>query len=102
MVVRPQNVLRAEVFFWGYGLKIVMGSRYLGGFAGTEVSQIWQLEDKVEGWQYLVDIISGVACTRPKTSYGGLEKSLQKEWDFVQRITTDIGKGFQTVEDSVQ
>ena len=34
LVVAPQNVARAEWFFRGMGLKVVMDSRYLGGFIG--------------------------------------------------------------------
>ena len=32
--VAPRNVARAEEFFQGMGLKLVTGSRYLGGFVG--------------------------------------------------------------------
>ena len=42
LVVSPQNIPRVEAFFWGYGLKIVMGSSYLGGFVGAEAAQdLW-------------------------------------------------------------
>ena len=64
LVVSPRNVLQAEAFFCGYGLEIVMGSRYLGDFVGGKLSQSWWIEDKVEGWRYLVDIMAGVVSTR--------------------------------------
>ena len=35
----------------------------------------------------------------PQTAYTGLQKSLQQEWDFVQRITLDIGSVFRPMED---
>ena len=42
LVVSPQNIPRLEAFFRGYGVKIVMGSRYLEGFVGAEASQaLW-------------------------------------------------------------
>ena len=31
----------------------------------------------------------------PQTSYTGLQKSLQQEWAFVQRVTPGIGPEFQ-------
>ena len=38
----PRNIPRVEAFFRGYGLKIVMGSSYLGGFVGVEAAQdLW-------------------------------------------------------------
>ena len=61
LVVSPRNVPRAETFFCGYRLEIVTGGIYLGGFVGTEVAQDWRIEEKVEGWNYLVDIMPGVA-----------------------------------------
>ena len=39
LVVSPQNIQRAEAFFWGYGLQIVTGRRYLGVFVGTKEAQ---------------------------------------------------------------
>ena len=57
----PRNVPQAEAFFWGYGLQVVMGSRYLGGFVETDTAQAWWLEERVEGWQDLVATLTGVA-----------------------------------------
>ena len=39
MVVSPHNVPRTEAFFRGYGLQILTGSRYLGGFVGSKEKQ---------------------------------------------------------------
>ena len=51
LVVYPQNVPRAEAFFWGYGLYIVKGRRYLRGFVGKETAQTRLREEKVTGWR---------------------------------------------------
>ena len=48
LVASTHTVPHAEAFFRGYGLQILMGSRYLGGFVGTEVVQTQWLEEKVE------------------------------------------------------
>ena len=68
MVVFPQNVPQAEAFLRGYGLKIVTGSRYLGDFVGTEAAQAQWLEEKVEEWRALVDIMAGVTGKHLQTS----------------------------------
>ena len=57
----------------------------------VEGAQDWCLEEKVEGWQASAAIMAGVLGKQPKNSYAGLQKSLQKEWDFVQCIKPDIG-----------
>ena len=42
LVVSPWNVPQAEAFFRGYGLQIVMGCLYLGGFVGSNAGQdLW-------------------------------------------------------------
>ena len=43
------NVPRVEALFLGYGWEIVRGSRYLGGFVGSEAAQTWRIEKKVDG-----------------------------------------------------
>ena len=43
--------------------------------------------------------MAGVVGKHPKTAYTGLHKSLQKKWDFVQRVTSNIGTEFQPIED---
>ena len=72
LVLSPQNFPQAEAFFWGYGLQVVTGRRYLGGFFGTEIAQAWWLEEKVEGWLDLVSTLAGVARRHPQTAYAGL------------------------------
>ena len=49
LVVSPWNIPHAEAFFRGYGIQIVMGSRYLEGFVGSKVAQDLWLGERVEG-----------------------------------------------------
>ena len=97
----PWNVLRAEAFFRGYGLKIVAGIRYFGGFVGTNVVQDFWLGEKVDVWRALGTTLAGVARRHLQTAYAGLQKSLQQEWAFVKCATPDIGMDFQVVEDTL-
>ena len=41
----PQNVPQEEAFLPGCDLKIATGSRYIGGFLGTEADRAWWLEE---------------------------------------------------------
>ena len=78
-------------------MQVVTGSRYLGFFIEMEAAQALWLEEKLEGWLYLVAIMARVARKHPKTAYAGPQKSLQQEWYFVQCVTPYIGKAFQLV-----
>ena len=50
MVVSEQNVPRATEYFRGIVIKIVMESRYLGGFVGERGTERQWFRKKVEGW----------------------------------------------------
>ena len=39
-----------------------------------------------------------VAYKHPQSTYTGLKKSLQQEWEFVQRVTPNIGDSLGRVE----
>ena len=96
------NIPRTEAFFQGYGLQIVMGCLYLGGFVGTKEAQYPCLGVKVEFWRDLVATLARVACCHLQTTYVGLQKSLQQKCAFLQRVTPGIGMDFQVVEDALQ
>ena len=40
-----------------------------------------------------------VARKHPQSAYAGLQKSLQQEWAFVERVTPGIGNEFGSVEE---
>ena len=45
--------------------------------------------------------MAGVARKHPQSAYEGLQKSLQQEWAFVQRVTPGIGEEFGPVEEEI-
>ena len=53
---------------------------------------------KVQGWTESVKTLWGVARNHPQSSNAGLNKSLQQEWSFVQRVTPNIGYAFGPME----
>ena len=102
MVVALRNVARAEVFFRLMGLKLVMGSCYIGVFISNWEAETTWLVGKVQGWTELVQTLSGLACKQPQSANTGLQKSFQQEWTFVRRVTTYIGETFRPVETALQ
>ena len=49
-----------------------------------------------------VEILSGVARKHPQSAYAGLQKSLQQEWSFVQRVTLGVGDAFGPMETALK
>ena len=50
----------------------------------------------------MVNVLAGVAHKHPQSAYAGLQKSLQQEWAFVQRVTPGVGEAFGPVEEALQ
>ena len=44
------------------------------------------LKDKIDAWLVRVDKLAWAAERQPQATYAAMEKSLQFEWSFVQRI----------------
>ena len=100
-MVAEQNVPRATEYFRGMGIKIVTGSRYLGGFVGQRETEIQWVRTEVEGWAESVKTLAGVDRKHPQSAYAGLQKSLKQEWAFIQRVTPGIGEEFGPVEEEI-
>ena len=101
LVVAERNVPRAKEYFRGMGVQFITGSRHLGGFIGEQEAEDQWIQSKVEGWAESVRKLAGVARKHPKSTHAGLQKSLQEELEFVQRVTPEIGEAFVPVEEEI-
>ena len=81
---------------------MVTGHRYLGGFIGDADAERGWLWDKIRGWTESVKLLAGVAHKHPQSAYAGLQKSLQQEWDFFQRVTPGVGDACGPVEEALR
>ena len=79
-----------------------MGHRYLGDFLGDVSAEREWLGKKIQGWKESVAILAGVALKHPQSAYAGLQKYLQQEWDFVQRVTPGVGPAFSLFEEALR
>ena len=59
------------------GIKVVTGSRYLGGFVGEREAEASWIKEKVEGLDESFRTLAGVARKHLQSAYSGLQKSLQ-------------------------
>ena len=84
------------------GIRVVTGHRYLGGFIGDAAAEGEWIKEKVQGWTELVSLLAGVAHKHPQSAYAGLQKSLQQELAFVQRVTPGVGEAFGPVEEALR
>jgi predicted translin family RNA/ssDNA-binding protein len=87
IVVKDHNYDKAREYFADLGFKFVRGSRYLGGFIGEAAAQQTWVEKQCQKWSDRVGELSKVAERYPQAAYAGMMKSLQQEWQFLQRVT---------------
>jgi hypothetical protein len=73
----------------------------LGGFIGEEEALNEWLGEKTKFWTEAVTDLTSVTQAFPQAAYSGLQKSLQQEWQFVQRVTKGIGPEFAAVEQTL-
>ena len=78
------------------------GTRYLGGFVGAAGKRATWLAEQVEKWRYGVERLAMVARRFPQTAYAGLTKSLQSEWQYLQRVVPGLSEAFGPVEDALR
>jgi hypothetical protein len=76
----------------------VTGSQYLWGFIGEASEQYSWVNGKTNDWVAAIHELFKVAERFPQAAYAGLSKSLQHEWQFLQRVTQGLGDEFQDVE----
>ena len=102
LVVAYRNVPQAKEYFRGMGITVVTGSRYLGRFVGGREAEARWIKEKVKGWAESIQTLGWVARKHPHYAFAGLQKSLQQEWEFMQRFTPEIGDAFGPVEEEIK
>ena len=101
IIVHPTRVQEAKEAFKDLKLKVHIGHRYLGGYIGDNESEDKYLRDKVKDREEATAKLSGIAKDFPQAAYSVMQKSLQQEWQFLQRVTeysTLINTLYQPIE----
>ena len=101
LIVSESLVNEATNLFNNYGVNVVTGHRFLGGFIGDERGTTSYVKSKVQEWSHHIELLSTIAKTQPQAAFITLTKSLQHEWTFIQRVIRDNGSSlpFQALED---
>ena len=86
----------------GFAFQYKSGHKYLGGFIGEPENQEAWIKPQIDGWVRGVEKLAKVAKRYPQTAYVGLTKSLQAEWQYIQRVTPDIGPHFERIEAAIR
>ena len=103
LIVKKDDAERAKLFCTENNLnfKVKHGHRYLGGFVGEKDLESTWLKEKVNAWMEAVDSIAKLAPHASQSAFAGVQRSLQHEWTFVQRVTNCNEALFQPLEERI-
>ena len=94
LVVGSSDLERASDLFRDLGISVVTGSRFLGGFVGERSLAADFVSNKVRVWCECIQSLSDVAISEPQASFAALARSLQFEWNHIQRVIPECGTLF--------
>lgn len=80
---------------------ITFGHRYLGGFIGVDSSMEDYVRQKVHHWTAAIGRFARASSTCPQEAYCALVKSLQMEWQYLQRVVLCSPDLFAPLEEAL-
>ena len=95
---QPEFTEKTKEVLGEFNFQYMEGCRYLGGFIGSEAALDDWLLPKIDQWVESIKIFGRIAKRYPQTAFAGLSKSLQMEWNYVQRIIPSISDKFVLIE----
>jgi hypothetical protein len=101
LVVTQKNLLSAKTYFADLNFQVTTGNRYLGGYLGEEEAKLKWLQDTTQDWKHGVQELAKVASKYPQSAFCGLQKSLQTQWQYLQRVCKNTSNAFLDVEKAI-
>jgi hypothetical protein len=101
LIVKEPYFELAKNIFGGTGVNIVTSHRFLGGVIGDPSGQHKFITSTVQESSNHITLLSSIANDQPQVAYSALSKSLQFEWNFLQRVTHNCNHLFQPIEDAL-
>ena len=102
LIVHPSFLGEATRLFGDVGIRVVTGSRFLGGYIGNEEGKRSFLDEKVKVWTNSLLKLSEAAISQPQAAFAAVTKSLQCEWGFIQRVISSSSDFFVPIQKSIE
>ena len=94
LVAHPQNLKAGELFGRRHGFKVCTGVLYLGGYIRDDVSKGDWLKKGTKKWERDIHVIRKMIDKYPQESYTVVDRVIQSEWIFLQRVKKDTVQAF--------
>jgi hypothetical protein len=94
-------IVPARTAFADLHSKVTTGHHCLDSFISDQDAFETWIPEKPKHWSETVMELALVAKNFPQSAYSGLHKSLQQEWQFVQRIKKVVGEEFNDIKKAI-
>jgi hypothetical protein len=101
LICRPADQDAARMNLSDFDFQYRDGHRYVGGFIGTNEARTQWLEPMIADWVFGIKQLAKAAQRFPQAAYAGLAKSLQMEWQYLQRVLPHAGTSFLPIEEAL-
>ena len=102
VVVDDTQRERCQVLLREFDFRYTDGHRYVGGYIGSDKARSDWIDPQIQQWVKGIKALAKVARRYPQTAYAGLQKSLQSEWMYLQRVTDRVSDDFAPIERAIQ
>ena len=102
LVIDSQHLNRAKSYFAGIPFKIQTGARYLGGFLGDRAGAEAYVKEKIDDWILATKALTTIGWKEPQAAFSGFTRSLQCEWNYLQRIIPCCEALFEPLSDTIR
>ena len=101
LVVASSDLERVSDLFCDLGVSVVTGSRFLAGFVGERSLVADFVSSKVRMWCECIQSLFDVAIGELQASFAALARSLQFEWNHIQRVIPECGTLFAPLQHAI-
>jgi hypothetical protein len=101
LIVAPIYLEYAQKIFHEYDIEIITGHRILGGFVGSKGDRDEWIRSKTDFWVQTIKKLSAIAKHDPHSAFLAVSKSLQNEWNFLQRVSEVDAQTFSCIKETL-
>ena len=102
VICDPADAPAAKQRLHRFNFQYKEGDRYIGGFLGSDDGRKEWLWKKIERWRRGINTLNNFATHYPQSAYAAFTRSLQSEWQYVQRVSPDCYNFFSALNKDVE
>ena len=102
-MIRSEKVVEAREHCKtnNFNFELTGGNHYLGVFVGDKDLETQWVKDKIHSWASAVEELSTIAMLTPQAEHAAIQRALQHQWIFLQRVMPNLNELFGQLENEI-